>query len=193
MGNAITYKSQIRKESDEFSSLLGMIILLASLSILFIALLASYSVLRVRSVNWASKSMSDYSIILSWINTLMIVSSSFIYFKVKKTFMEYGDTSIKWLNLSIFSGLLFLGMQLALWLSLFQEGFTIHSHQAGSVFYMLSGLHGLHITIGLLALLWLKKKIVNREGPILKIKLVGMFWHFLTIIWLVIFFSVIIF
>lgn len=193
MENPILINNQQNHKSDEFTSVLGMTILLASLSMLFIALIASYGILRVRAVEWNSKSMSDFSIILAWLNTVLIGSSSFIYSKIKKVNFKNEKLNLKLLNLTIFSGLLFLILQLVLWFELSNIGFSITSHQAGSVFYMLSGLHGLHIIFGIFSLFWLKNNLEQREHPKLKIKLVGMFWHFLTIIWLIIFFSVIIF
>jgi cytochrome c oxidase subunit 3 len=63
----------------------------------------------------------------------------------------------------------------------------------GSVFYMLSGLHGLHIVGGIIALFWLNYKINNLVNYLQQVKLVGMFWHFLTVIWVVIFITVILF
>jgi heme/copper-type cytochrome/quinol oxidase subunit 3 len=92
---------------------------------------------------------------------------------------------------TIIIGLVFLSLQIILWNVLINDGFTIKSHQAGSVFYMLSGLHGLHILGGIISLIWLVFKIRVNNVILKPIRLVSMFWHYLTLIWIVIFITVI--
>ncbi|MDP6401051.1 MAG: heme-copper oxidase subunit III [Candidatus Marinimicrobia bacterium] len=192
MQTITTIKSVPKQTDDWFTSYLGMLISLGSFSMLFIALLASYAILRVQAGSWMSNNMSALSMALGWLNTGMLLLSSISYFMVSRSTKKRNKAIIqRFLNTTITIGFIFLILQLTLWYTLNQDGYSIISHIEGSVFYMLSGLHGLHIVGGIIALFWLNYKINNLVNYLQQVKLVGMFWHFLTVIWVVIFITVI--
>ena len=68
---------------------------------------------------------------------------------------------------------------------------TLSVNPAASAFYMLTGFHGLHVALGVLMLLILGFKSVRQGGLStaegLSVELVGLYWHFVDIIWIVIF------
>jgi len=182
-------------EHKEFHSKLGMIILLSSLTMLFIALFASYGILRARSNVWKYNTIDLSSLIFLWSNTGILIFSSITYHimsqnKIQKkkwrTRRRYKHV-LKWLNITLATGLLFLISQILLWFNLYSTGYRITSHQISSFFYLFSGLHGLHIVGGLISLIWLKNTIRASNRYTNQIQLVGMFWHFLTVVWLIIF------
>lgn len=194
MQTITTIKSIPKQTDDGFTSYLGMLISLGSFSMLFITLLASYAILRVQAGSWMSNNMSALSMALGWLNTGMLLLSSISYFMVSRSTKKRNKAIIqRFLNTTITIGFIFLILQLTLWYTLNQDGYSIISHIEGSVFYMLSGLHGLHIVGGIIALFWLNYKINNLVNYLQQVKLVGMFWHFLTVIWVVIFITVILF
>ena len=194
MQTITTIKSIPKQTDDGFTSYLGMLISLGSFSMLFITLLASYAILRVQAGSWMSNNMSALSMALGWLNTGMLLLSSISYFMVSRSTKKRNKAIIqRFLNTTITIGFIFLILQLTLWYTLNQDDYSIISHMEGSVFYMLSGLHGLHIVGGIIALFWLNYKINNLVNYLQQVKLVGMFWHFLTVIWVVIFITVILF
>jgi cytochrome c oxidase subunit 3 len=194
MTNKFLADTHLHDEEEQFTAVIGMIILIRSLTMLFIALIASYGVLRVRSVNWHSHPMSDFSFAVSCFNTILILFSSYSFSKIMKHVKAFNlIKTLYWINFTIGIGVFFLFFQSTLWYLLTNSGYSISSHQAGSVFYMLSGLHGLHIIMGIISLLWLRGKILTSDNLVNRTQLVGIFWHFLTFIWLVLFFSVIIY
>jgi heme/copper-type cytochrome/quinol oxidase subunit 3 len=71
------------------------------------------------------------------------------------------------------------------------EGMTLQTNPAASAFYVLTGFHGTHVALGvimLLSLFGLSKRmggLTNRQ--FLNLELVGLYWHFVDIIWIVIF------
>ena len=192
MQTLTTIKSIKTQKEDQFTSYFGMLIALGSFSMLFIALLASYGILRVRSGIWMSNTIETMPLTLAWVNTIVILISSITLFMASKA--NERENKILILNqiyTTIIIGLVFLSLQIILWNMLINDGFTITSHQAGSVFYMLSGLHGLHILGGLISLIWLIFKIRVNNLILKPMRLVSMFWHYLTLIWIVIFITVI--
>ncbi len=194
MTNKLLSDSNLHEEEEQFTALIGMIILIGSLTMLFVALIASYGILRVRSVNWHSHSMGDYSIAIACFNSLLILFSSYSFSIITKNVKALNlAKTLYWINSTIGIGIFFLLLQSSLWYLLINNGYSISSHQAGSVFYMLSGLHGLHIIMGIISLVWLRGKMFTSDNHVNRTQLVGIFWHFLTFVWLVIFFSVIIY
>ena len=192
MQTLTTIKNIKTHKEDQFTSYLGMLIALGSFSMLFVALLASYGILRSRSAIWMSYTIGTIPLFLAWVNTVVILISSITLFMASKA--NERENKILILNqiyTTIIIGLVFLSLQIILWNMLINDGFTITSHQAGSVFYMLSGLHGLHILGGLISLIWLIFKIRVNNLILKPMRLVSMFWHYLTLIWIVIFITVI--
>jgi len=192
MQTLTTIKNIKTHKEDQFTSYLGMLIALGSFSMLFVALLASYGILRSRSAIWMSYTIGTIPLFLAWVNTVVILISSITLFMASKA--NERENKILTLNqiyTTIIIGLVFLSLQIILWNMLINDDFTITSHQAGSVFYMLSGLHGLHILGGIISLIWLVFKIRVNNVILKPIRLVSMFWHYLTLIWIVIFITVI--
>lgn len=194
METIITNKFKRNVKGDSFTSTLGMIIVLSSIAMLFITLLSAYGILRVRSDIWMSGSIKSYPLSLSWINTVVILFSSFTFNNASKLIERNNKKKIlTWVSFTLILGICFLILQTQLWFIMTNDGYSITSHQAGAVFYMLSGLHGIHIIIGVFLLIWLNFYIRKYDNYFKQMKLTGMFWHFLTIVWLVIFICVIIY
>jgi cytochrome c oxidase subunit 3 len=192
MQTLTTIKNIKTQKEDQFTSYFGMLIALGSFSMLFVALLASYGILRVRSGIWMSNTIGTIPLFLAWVNTIVILISSITLFMASKANeRENKIVTLNQIYTTIIIGLVFLSLQIILWNVLINDGFTIKSHQAGSVFYMLSGLHGLHILGGIISLIWLVFKIRVNNVILKPIRLVSMFWHYLTLIWIVIFITVI--
>ena len=192
MQTLTTIKNIETQKEDQFTSYFGMLIALGSFSMLFIALLASYGILRVRSGIWMSNTIETMPLTLAGVNTIVILISSITLFMASKANeRENKIVTLNQIYTTIIIGLVFLSLQIILWNVLINDGFTITSHQAGSVFYMLSGLHGLHILGGLISLIWLIFKIRVNNLILKPMRLVSMFWHYLTLIWIVIFITVI--
>ena len=192
MQTLTTIKNIKTHKEDQFTSYLGMLIALGSFSMLFVALLASYGILRSRSAIWMSYTIGTIPLFLAWVNTVVILISSITLFMASKANeRENKIVTLNQIYTTITIGLIFLSLQIILWNVLIIDGFTITSHQAGSVFYMLSGLHGLHILGGIISLIWLVLKIRVNNVILKPIRLVSMFWHYLTLIWIVIFITVI--
>ncbi len=95
-----------------------------------------------------------------------------------------------WLFSTVVFGTIFLGGQIFEFTSFAREGFTLTTNQSGSTFFVLTGLHGTHVAIGIV---WLGSllamsfsgKLVQKDSE--KIEIAGLYWHFVDVIWIVIF------
>ncbi len=95
-----------------------------------------------------------------------------------------------WLAATALLGTTFLAGQIFEFTEFIHEGLTLTSSPFGSAFYMLTGFHGAHVAVGVLLLgamfvLSLSGRLYDDRG--LNVELVGLYWHFVDIVWIVIF------
>jgi cytochrome c oxidase subunit 3 len=95
-----------------------------------------------------------------------------------------------WLWMTALLGVVFLGFQAFEFTSFVHEGLTIRTNLFGSSFFTLTGFHGAHVTAGVLWLLTLLAIDYRRGlGPkdALNVDLAALYWHFVDVVWIVIF------
>ncbi len=95
-----------------------------------------------------------------------------------------------WLAATALLGTTFLAGQIFEFSEFIHQGLTLTSSPFGSAFYMLTGFHGAHVAVGVLLLgsmflLSLGGRLYDDRG--LNVELVGLYWHFVDIVWIVIF------
>ncbi len=95
-----------------------------------------------------------------------------------------------WLAATALLGMTFLAGQAFEFTEFYNEGLTLNSNLFGTTFFVLTGFHGAHVSVGVLILLALW--IMARRGRItsenaLNVELAGLYWHFVDVVWIVIF------
>ena len=180
-----------RREPFTFMLYLG----LAGSGILFLSVLAIF--LKKEVIN------QDIPLFIPkvfWLSTLVIILSSFFLYISKRDLESQSFEKFKrHLATTFFLGLAFLVLQIIGWLELANQGYTMAKHTGASFIYILSGLHILHTFGGIVALsLTIAKAFRNRSyvdsfvfsvNPPnqLNMKLVSIYWHFLGVLWVLIF------
>ncbi|HEY7198211.1 MAG TPA: cytochrome c oxidase subunit 3 [Gaiellaceae bacterium] len=174
--------------------LLGIYLFIASEIMLFGSFFTAYFFARVVNgpAEWPPKPY-ELPVYLALLNTIILVSSSFT--------MHWGLQSIKRNNragliaglaLTFLLGLTFILIQAREYTRL---GFAPSDLAFGSTFYGLTGLHGLHVFVGLNLLLYaLIRSIRGHYGPAphdhLGVELPGIYWHFVDVMWIVVYTTV---
>ena len=95
-----------------------------------------------------------------------------------------------WLIATALLGMVFLAGQVFEFTEFVHEGLTVSTSPFGSSFFVLTGFHGAHVAIGVLMLLataFMSFTGRLREGEGMNVELVGLYWHFVDIVWIVIF------
>ena len=95
-----------------------------------------------------------------------------------------------WLLATALLGMTFIGGQIFEFTDFVHEGLTLGSSPAGSAFFVLTGFHGAHVSVGILMLLSLVGMSMSdklQPGAARKVELIGLYWHFVDIVWVVIF------
>lgn len=126
-----------------------------------------------------------------WFNTALLGFSSLaMHFALLSSRAGRMNSTIVGVTAAGFFAVLFILAQLDLWQQLQAMGFYIGGNPANSYFYLLTAVHGLHVAGGLIALsnvvfrVWNNRQLSALTGPL---KLCSNYWHFLLIIWLLLF------
>jgi len=87
-------------------------------------------------------------------------------------------------------GLIFLAFQVYEFMTFAHHGLTLQQNLFGSTFFVLTGFHGAHVTIGVLWLLSLW--VLDLRGRLavadaVKVEIAGLYWHFVDVVWIAIF------
>ena len=95
-----------------------------------------------------------------------------------------------WLIATALLGMVFLSGQVFEFTEFVHEGLTVSTSPFGSSFFVLTGFHGAHVAIGVLMLLataFMSYAGRLREGEGMNVEIVGLYWHFVDIVWIVLF------
>ena len=161
-------------------TLLGVTIFIASESVFFLAIVLAYVAYRDAGLATARANL-DFARTAVF-SVALFASSATIAFAT-------GRRSGRWLAATIALGAIFLVGQGSEYARLLGEGIGPGSALFGTTFFTLTGLHGLHVLAGLVALLALLA--ANRRRPravaVVAWEGVGMYWHFVDAVWVVVF------
>jgi len=178
---------------------LGMWIFLLSEVMFFTSLIGTYVILRFAHPEHFAEPGEVLSIELTAINTFVLICSSVTMVKAFAS-LQHGDQAglKKWLLATIILGTTFVGVQVYEYIHLIEEGFVpmTELYRAeggplyGSTFYLMTGFHGTHVTIGVLALIFVLTKAMRGEytpQSLGGVEIVGLYWHFVDLVWIVLF------
>ena len=174
---------------DQYISNISTIVTLISFTMLFATLFLGYALYRLTSESWPPMGIEAPSLGLPMISTLVILLSSFTYWMFEKNF-EVSRENKGWLWITALLGFAFLGTQITLWSSLKASGLYSSSGIFGSIIFGFTWIHAAHILLGIGALAWLAVKLKMEEMKLMTVQNVGKFWHFLGIIWLIMFITI---
>ncbi len=165
---------------------IGLWVLLGSLGSLFALFISAY-LMRMGLADWRPVPKP----VLLWINTGILMLSSGALRWAGAAAARADTRGVRTALLATgAAALAFVAGQVAAWQQLTQSGHPLASNPASSFFYVLTGLHALHLLGGLVAFAVVAARAwsdvsVRRLGP--GIDLCGLYWDFLLVIWLVLF------
>jgi cytochrome c oxidase subunit 3 len=169
----------------------GMILALVSFTMMFAGLFYSYGLLRIRSVAWPPPGVPEPPLLIPSIITVMMFASSVALEQGRKA-LDVGRIPAfhRFTMGAIILGSLFIGLQAQVWVQMWEAGLTLVVGPYASLFYFLTLFHALHVLagLGILVRLYL---VIPRAGSVVPgrstAQLASMFWHFVGVVWLVIF------
>ncbi|WP_084012498.1 cytochrome c oxidase subunit 3 [Thermobifida halotolerans] len=177
----------------------GTIVWLANELMFFAALFAMY--FTIRSVTKGSPDLGAWpdahlNVALSTTITVILVASSFTA-QLGVWAAERGDVKKlrKWFIISFVMGAIFIaGQSYEYYELIVHEGLTLQSSAYGSMFYLTTGFHGLHVIGGLIAFLlmlgrtYAAKRFTHQQAT--SAIVVSYYWHFVDVVWIALFASI---
>ncbi|AVA26017.1 cytochrome c oxidase subunit 3 [Rhizobium sp. NXC24] len=165
----------------------GLGIFLAVVGALFTLLISAY-LTRLSGSDWWSIPIPR----LLWVNTAALAASSVaLQWAKTEARLERSEMLNTALTVSFVLAVLFLAGQVLAWRQLVAAGYFLADNPSNSFFYMITGLHGLHILGGLFVLgrTTIRAQAAN-HAPVrirLSVDLCAIYWHFMLVVWLVLF------
>ena len=200
--------------SGVYNAKLGMWIFLGSEVMFFTALIGSYIILRFGTTGAWAQPAAVLNVALTAVNTFLLICSSV---SMVKAFAAIADGDQKklqfWLLLTVLGGATFVGIQVFEYLKLAGHGFIPAAYREGSelahlaatdpvkygletsrlygsTFYTMTGFHGFHVTCGVVSMIWVYFK-ARRGGYTQQdyrgVEVIGLYWHFVDLVWIVLF------
>ena len=170
---------------------LAMWLFLGSECLLFGGLITTYLLYKIPTPNSGPGPQSLFDIPFTSISSFVLLMSS-LTMVLAVSSIERGDMQRfrLWIVATALMGSVFIAGQAYEFQSFVQEGMGYTTNRSSSAFYTLTGFHGVHVTIGIIMLL--SVLLLSFRGHIHKknaetVEVVGLYWHFVDVVWILIF------
>ena len=167
-----------------------MWVFLGSDCLFFASLIATYMVYRGQSLN-GPYPIDIIDVPVTTISTFVLLMSSFAMVQALAATNANNQRGIRiWLLATAILGSIFIAFQMYEFNTFKNEGLTLGVNLFGATFFTLTGFHGAHVTLGII---WLVSLLIlalkGRLGPAtsLDVEIAALYWHFVDIVWIVIF------
>jgi heme/copper-type cytochrome/quinol oxidase subunit 3 len=164
---------------------------LGSECLLFGGLISSFLLYRSKEVMSGPTVRELYDIEFTSVSSFILLMSS-LTMVLALSAIQRGDhrQTRVWLVTTAVLGATFVGGQVYEFTAFYREGLGFTTNLQSSAFYVLTGFHGVHVTIGIVMLLSLYVMSLRGNLPSSRsesVELVGLYWHFVDIVWIIIF------
>jgi len=169
---------------------LAMWLFLGSECLLFGGLISTYMLYRGRHTGSPGPAQL-WDIPLTSVSSFVLLMSSLTMVLAVSAAQQRDDRlTCLWLTITALLGSTFVGAQVYEFDSFYHEGVGFTTSLFSSSFFTLTGFHGIHVSVGIVMLMSLVGIISRSKVPGDKaevVELIGLYWHFVDIIWIVIF------
>ena len=184
-------KSRIHSLTRPNMVSVGTIVWLSSELMFFAALFAMYFSIRAAAPELWEEHTQELNIPYATTFTVILVISS-VTCQLGVFAAEKGDVFAlrRWFTITFVMGLIFVLGQANEYRHLVHDGITISSDGYGSMFYLTTGFHGLHVTGGLIAfIIYMIRTTMGRFTPAQATSaiVVSYYWHFVDVVWIALF------
>ena len=182
-----------------YNKKLGMWVFLLSEVMFFTSLIGSYVILRFAHPDHWTDPGVVLNVNLTALNTFFLICSSVTMVKAFAAIQQGNQKGLQWwLLATILIGATFVGVQVYEYIALAGEHFVpmLDSYGAeggplyGATFYAMTGFHGAHVSIGVLCLIFVYIRslqgaytVQDHEG----VEVIGLYWHFVDLVWILLF------
>jgi cytochrome c oxidase subunit III len=184
-------KSRIHSLTRPNMVSVGTIVWLSSELMFFAALFAMYFSIRAADYHMWQVHTPELNVPYATANTIILVLSS-VTCQLGVFAAEKGDVFAlrRWFTITFVMGLIFVLGQANEYRSLVHDGVKLNGDGYGSMFYLTTGFHGLHVTGGLIAfIVYMIRTTMGRFTPAQATSaiVVSYYWHFVDVVWIALF------
>lgn len=197
--------------ADVYHEKLGMWVFLGSEVMFFTALIGSYIILRFGHMEGWADPAQILNVPITAINTFLLICSSVTMVKAFAAVQDGDQQKLKlWLVATLIIGTTFVAVQVFEYVQLVHEGFLPSGYAAGShfaeeaaaghlpesvglygsTFYTMTGFHGFHVTMGVLSMTYVTIKAFRGKYTATDhrgVEVLGLYWHFVDLVWIILF------
>jgi len=189
-GHAPDTHSSIPSQEQINNSKFAMWLYLASEVIIFTVFIAAYVVFRINNPDVVKAVHEELGVILVSINTFILLTSSWaLVMGLREAQKNNSQGAARWLGVTVVLGTVFVLLQYVEYNELARIGVSLDT-EFGMRFYAPTAFHGAHVIVGVLWGLWVMNKArKGRYGAqnYLAIEIFGLYWHFVDVVWVVLF------
>jgi len=189
----IPWNTHPRPDTGLYNAKLGIWLFLASEVMLFGALFSSYILLRTGNPQWPTQVWNILNVPLATINTFVLIGSSvtviLAWANLRLGNLRKGRI---FLAITLLCGLAFMGIKAYEYAHKFEHGIYPSSSNFMAIYFTLTGLHGLHVLGGMVVFAYLagpgaKMWQTDPARYTNRIEVVGLYWHFVDLVWIFLF------
>lgn len=188
--NSITTESHAHASHEHHDyRMFGVILFLVAESMIFLGMFSAFLIYRSIIPDWPPEGTPELELLLPGINSIILISSSFVMHRGQSAIKNNDVSGLRfWFALTAIMGAIFLAGQMY---EYFHLEFGLTTNLFASSFYVLTGFHGLHVTLGLLlilAVLWRARKQGHYSSEShFGVEAAEIYWHFVDVIWVILF------
>lgn len=199
-GAVVVYPRQPMPGMGVYNLKAGMWVFLLSEVMFFTGLIGAYVILRFAQPDAFAEPGVVLNVPLTAFNTFVLICSSVTMVKAFAALQNGDQRGLRlWLLATVFLGSFFLSVQAIEYVELAGHGFVPmaagYVAEAGGplygmTFYTLTGFHGAHVTIGVLALIFTSIKAFRggyTPTQVGGVEIMGLYWHFVDLVWIILF------
>jgi cytochrome c oxidase subunit III len=185
-------QQQIELKRKSLSSSVAMTMIMVSFSMVFATLMLGYFSYRFTSDVWPPMGMKRVDLGLPTTSTVLILLSSLTYFLAEGAIAQDSLKKFKaYFSTTFVLSIVFMAVQSWLWFSLKKNGLFVDSGIFASMIYGFTWIHAAHVVGGIVALMCLVPTFLGKReasSSALWVKNVGIYWHFLGVVWVIMYF-----
>jgi len=167
----------------------GVVLFLVAESMIFLGLFGAYLIYSSVIPEWPPAGTPELEMLLPGVNSIILISSSFVMHRGQSAIKKNDVSGLQfWFGLTAAMGAIFLAGQLYEYSNL---EFGLTTNLFTSCFFVLTGFHGLHVTVGLLLILFVLQRSTRQNHYTSEehfgVEASELYWHFVDVVWVILF------
>jgi cytochrome c oxidase subunit 3 len=165
------------------SGVLGMLIFVFTELMLFGGFISAFTIIKSAAVAWPPPGQPRLPFEATAFNTALLLVSGVLLFVTRRTFQRDRARARLPMAAAMVFGASFVALQGAEWVALLRQGLTLTSSTLGSFFYLIIGVHALHVVVALALLVYTWVRLQRGWLASSQLATAEVFWYFVVGIW----------